>query len=77
MVQSCELFQSQVPLPVCSDIVGEAAEGIPSCSSIADSTSIQVSYHCLQGIATSLRMKIFLRLSSQAGPDCVEIYLQP
>ena len=58
MVESCELFQSQAPLPVCSDQVGEAAEGIPSCSSVADSTSIQVSYYCLQSIAMRLRMTI-------------------
>lgn len=40
LVNKCEVFKSQVPLPACSDSAGEAAEGIPSCSS-TDSTSVR------------------------------------
>ena len=32
-VAKCELFESLVPLPACSDGGGEAAEGVPACSS--------------------------------------------
>ena len=42
LVNKCEVFKSQVPLPACSDSAGEAAEGVPSCTAAETTASIQV-----------------------------------
>lgn len=42
LVNGCQVFKSQVPLPECSDSAGEAAEGVPSCSTIAGGGSADI-----------------------------------
>ena len=49
LVNGCQVFKSQVPLPACSDSAGEAAEGVPSCNTIqgGGSANIHVPFHSL------------------------------
>jgi hypothetical protein len=53
LVNGCQVFKSQVPLPACSDSAGEAAEGVPSCSAVTGggSANIQGRRRLLQGPA--------------------------
>lgn len=54
LVDGCQVFKSQVPLPECSDSAGEAAEGVPSCSATTGSSDIKGRRRLLQGPANDV-----------------------